>query len=33
LKDGDLIVPNPGDMAREGLKVELVERRPATAEK
>jgi RND family efflux transporter MFP subunit len=34
LKEGDLIVPNPGDIAREGLKVELAERRnPTTAEK
>lgn len=34
LKEGEWIVPNPGDMAREGLKVEMVERRgAATAEK
>jgi RND family efflux transporter MFP subunit len=31
LKEGDRIIPNPGDAAREGLKVEVVER--ATSEK
>ena len=24
LREGDLIIPNPGDVAREGLKVEPV---------
>ena len=24
LKEGDMIIPNPGDVAREGLKVEPV---------
>ncbi len=24
LKDGDTIIPNPGDMAHEGLKIEPV---------
>jgi multidrug efflux pump subunit AcrA (membrane-fusion protein) len=24
LHDGDMIIPNPGDMAREGLKIEPV---------
>ena len=26
LREGDRIIPNPGDVAREGLKVEVVER-------
>jgi RND family efflux transporter MFP subunit len=30
LKEGDRIIPNPGDAAREGLKVEVVERSDRT---
>lgn len=28
LQEGDFIIPNPGDTAREGLKVEMVEKPP-----
>ena len=38
LQEGDRIIPNPGESAREGMKVEVVEKRadepsPATAGK
>jgi multidrug efflux pump subunit AcrA (membrane-fusion protein) len=33
LQEGDLIIPNPGDAAREGLKVEPVREAPTSSAK